>query len=149
MSDRTKRVLVLRHALPLNQAVNAAAVLGTSVVDPGGAAIGAVGTDASGHVFAGITTVPIPVLVAAPTELARLHAAAADDPSVTAIALAEVARQARTYESYLTALATTRDADADLVALLIHGPVTAVNRLTRKLSLLPADNPPVPVEARP
>lgn len=149
MDDRTKLVLVLRNDLPLNQAVNAAVVLGTSAAHLVSAALGSAGTDASGHLFAGITTIPVPVLVAGPPELTSLHRrSAAGELPVTAIAFTEVARRARTYAEYLAALATTRDADEDLVGVLVHGAATAVNRATRKLSLLPSNPTPAPAAAR-
>lgn len=139
MSDRTKIVLVLRLNLPLNQAVNAAVVLGTSAGALMSGAIGAPGTDATGHTFAGLTTIPVPVLVATPSELAVLQRRSVEETTVGVIAFSEVARRARTYEDYLATLATTEDAVQDLVAVLVHGPVTAVNRATRKLALLPSE----------
>ena len=140
MNDRSKLVLVVRDGLPSHQAVNAAVVLGTSAAHLVGDALGPVGTDESGQTFTGITTIPVPVLVASSTELSTLHRrSAAGESSLISVAFTEVARRARTYEDYLAALASTEDAAADLVALLLHGPVSAVNRATRKLRLMPPD----------
>jgi len=138
--DRTRVVLVLRAGLPAHQAVNAAAVLGTSAAHLLSGDVGAPGLDASGHRFAGITTIPVPVLVADRGELSTVYRSLSNLQQVTLIPFTEVARRARTYPEYLAVLADTHHAADDLVGVLIVGAASPVTKATRKLALLGAED---------
>lgn len=129
-------VLTLRTGLELVQAVNAATVLGASVGSAAGLPIGPAGNDASGNEYRGIVTTPVPILQAPAAVLTTLFRTANLYDELTVLCLTETARKARTYEEYLTALATTQAADEDIVALLIAGRRSRVTKLTKRLSLL-------------
>lgn len=144
MSDmpQTRVVLVVRAGLPSNQSANAAAVLGATIGAAMDLPVGAAGKDGSGTRFRGIVTTPIPVLVTDRAGLTELFVKAGSDDSVHVACLTEVARQARSYETYLDDLAVTTDADDDIVALCIAGPRNRVTRLTKRLPLLGEDDQP-------
>jgi hypothetical protein len=136
-SSRPPRiVLVTREDLPINLAANAAAVLGATIGAKLGVPVGADAQDASRTTFPGIVTTPIPILVADPAGMQELFNRASADATITVACLTEVARQARTYESYLADLAATEDADADIVATVVAGPRNRVTKLTKRLPLL-------------
>ena len=129
----------MRAGLPINLTTNAAAVLAATVGSRLALPLGPRAQDASGTSFAGIVTTPVPILVADADELTDLFDRAGADDRVLVAALTEVARRARTYESYLSDLAQTSDAQNDLVALCIAGPRNRVTKLTKHLRLLGAD----------
>jgi hypothetical protein len=133
-------VLVLDPAAPRWLIANASAVLGASVGATGTAALGPELTDASGTRWAGIAEIVVPVLAAAPAELAALRTAAAA-AGVTALAFPDLAQASPTYADYAGAMGRTPTAEIGVHALALLGPGNAVRRLTRHLSAL-AD--PVP-----
>lgn len=131
-----KVVLVVRAGLPANQSVNAATVLGASVGSVLALPLGPVAVDGSGTSFSGIVTTPVPILVADPDALTALFRAASRRDDLTVLTLTETARRARSYEAYVSDLAVTARADADLVGVLVAGPRNHVTKLTKRLSLL-------------
>jgi hypothetical protein len=133
-----KVVLVVRDGLAINQAVNAATVLGASVGSTLSLPLGPDGFDASGTRFAGIITTPVPILVATAEELTVLHRLAQAREGVAVLCLTEAARRARTYDAYLGDLAATPDADAEILALIAAGTRNQVTKLTKRLPLLGA-----------
>jgi hypothetical protein len=138
-AGESKVVLVVREGLPSNLAVNAAAVLGASIGTVHDLPRGSDATDASGTRFSGIVTTPVPVLTGSAEEITALFRKATATADATALALTEVARRARTYESYLADLAEAEQADADIVALIIAGPRNRVTKMTKRLPLLGAE----------
>ena len=137
-SRNLKVVLVVRDGLPINQAVNAATVLGASVGTALSLPLGPDAFDASGNRYAGIVTTPVPILVATAEELTGLNRLAHRREGVTVLCLTETARRARTYDDYLADLADTPYADTDIVGLIAAGPRNQVTKLTKRLPLLGA-----------
>jgi len=137
-SRNLKVVFVVRDGLPLNQAVNAATVLGASVGTALCLPLGPDAFDASGTRYAGIVTTPVPILVATTEELTVLHGLAQRREDVTVLCLTETARRARTYDAYLADLAATPDADAEILGLIAAGQRNQVTKLTKRLPLLGA-----------
>lgn len=138
-AEEVRVVLVVRDGLPTNIAVNAAAVLGASIGTARDLPRGPAAVDASETRYAGIVTTPVPVLVADSAALAELFGKASAQQDSTVLALTEVARRARTYQDYLSDLAQTSESDADIVALIVAGRRNQVTKITKRLSLLPAD----------
>jgi hypothetical protein len=133
-------VLVLDPATPRWLIANAAAVLGASAGAAGTAALGPELTDASGGRWAGIAEIVVPVLAAAPAELAALRVAA-QESGVTALAFPDLAQASPTYADYAAAVAGTPTAEIGVHALALIGSGNAVRSLTRHL---PALTDPVP-----
>ena len=131
-----KIVLVVRTNLPINLSANAATVLGATIGSRLALPFGPDATDASGTEFRGIVTTPIPVLVADAGGLTDLFGKANHDETLQVAALTDVARRARTYESYLEDLAQTPAAEKEIVALCVAGPRNRVTKLTKRLPLL-------------
>ena len=129
-------VLVVREGLPPALAVNAGVVLGATVGSTLGLPLGAAGTDASGTAYPGIVTTPVPVLVADGPTLRGLFGEVARDEQLRVACLTDTARRARSYGEYLTTLAETPDADADITALVVAGPRNRVTKRTKRLPLL-------------
>lgn len=129
-------VVVCRDDLPRAVGVNAAAVLGLSVGHHLDASPGADSTDASGTTFLGITTLPIPVLVASQEELSRVFRSASTDERLRVLVLTSTAQRARTYEEYAENLSAVPDAENDTVALAVFGPRNRVTKHTKHLGLL-------------
>jgi uncharacterized damage-inducible protein DinB len=150
MALPTKLVLVISADLPAAWAVNAAAVLGLSM---GGRLPGPPAPDAkdgSGDLHAGLNPHPVPVLSATPEQLRRLYAKARAGEDLITVGFNEVARQARDYDDYLAALASTPGEEVDHVAVAVFGPRNRVTALTKRFPLHPQDtappdqNPPSP-----
>ena len=117
-------------------AVNAATVLGASVGAAANLPLGPAANDAGGTRYPGIITTPVPILHTPPENLTNLFRAANSNQELTVLCLTETARQARTYEDYITALADTDAADQDIIGLIIAGPRNRVTKLTKRLPLL-------------
>lgn len=141
-APNTRVVLVVRAGLAVNQTTNAAAVLGATMGTGMDLPLGAAAKDGSGTRFRGIVTTPIPILVADGASLTGLFRKANGDDTVHVACLTEVARKARSYETYLDDLAVTTGADEDIVALCIAGPRNRVTKLTKRLALLGEENQP-------
>ncbi|MEW9555854.1 DUF664 domain-containing protein [Nonomuraea sp. NPDC050783] len=135
MALPTKLVVVIRADLPHAWAVNAAAVLGLSlgVRLPGPPPEDA--KDASGGLHAGLDPHPVPVLSGTPGELRELHRTARAREDLVAVGFNEVARRARDYDDYLTALAATPGEEVEYVAVGLLGPRNRVTALTKHLPL--------------
>lgn len=134
--DEPKVVLVVRSGLPVNQAVNAATVLGASIGTTLSLPLGPAAVDASGTGYAGIVTTPVPILTADSEELTGLFRSGSASEDLTVLTLTETARRARTYAAYVSDLAGELDADTAIVGLIIAGPRNRVTRLTNRLPLL-------------
>jgi len=107
MSLDTKLVIVLSSALTGAEAVNTAAAAHTSD-------LGAKAVDGDGRGYGALDRHPIPLLAAAPSDLAILHHKA---------------------EADLTRLADTRSPDVAYTGLAICGPRHTVTAATKRLAL--------------
>jgi GNAT superfamily N-acetyltransferase len=136
LSGAVKCVLLIADDLPTGLAVNAAAVLSLTLgarapllVAPGAA-------DGSGHVHAGLTWLPIPVLAASREAIARTREQALAAPDVLVVDLSDVAQRARTEDEYVERLRELRAEDVRYVALALYGDRATVTGLTGGLRLL-------------
>ncbi|MER7083568.1 Protein of unknown function [Saccharopolyspora kobensis] len=136
MSLPTKLVLVVRSDLEANAAVNAAVVVGLSMGARLPHLLAADGEDASGGVHAGLNPNPVPVLVADADQLRNLHDRAQQRDELTVVGFNEVARRARDYDDYLSALSEVRGSEVDQVAVAVFGPRNRVTALTKRFPLL-------------
>ena len=93
--------------------------------------------DGSGQVHAGITTVPIPILVADQDTLRQIRDRAAQgDTGLFLVDFTDCAQRTTTYEDYSRLLESTLASDLDYLGLALHGPRKQVQRLTGSLRLL-------------
>jgi hypothetical protein len=130
----TKLVIVLSSALTGAEAVNAAAVLGLAAAAHT-SDLGAKAVDGDGRGYGALDRHPIPLLAAAPSDLALVHHKAEADPALAVTAFTETARRSRDYDDYLTRLAATRSADVAYTGLAICGPRNRITAATKRLAL--------------
>jgi len=132
----SKCVIVVNEDLPLGLTVNAASVvsltLGRSVPE----LIGQDVKDADGGVHLGITLIPVPILKASAEHVAEIHRAAVADPEVVVVGFSDLAQSCRTYEEYITRMATAPAADLAYSSVGIFGPRKQLNKWTGSLPLL-------------
>lgn len=131
-----KVVLICREGLGQLHAVNAAVVLGMSVGHHLPGRTGPDVHDASGTIYPGITTLPVPILTGSADTITHLFRAAATDPRVAVSILTDTARRAKTYEEYIQQAAEVNAADEAPVALALYGPRNRVTKLTKRLPLM-------------
>jgi hypothetical protein len=130
-----KCAIVVNHSLPLGLAANAAAVVSASLGRAIDGLIGPDASDASGRVFPGVVTVPLPILAASAYTIASIVGKAAG-AHVVAVPFTTLAQSCRTYEEYVEKLGV---ADADHLAFAavgLVGSADAVAKLTASLPLL-------------
>lgn len=141
MSLSTKLVIVVHADLPAALAANAAAVLALSLGGRLPHPPAADAKDGSGERHAGLNPHPVPILSATTDQLRDLHRRARADDDLITVGFNEVARQARTYDDYLAALAATPADEIDYVAVATYGPRNRITALTKRLPLYAADTP--------
>ena len=127
-----KIVIVLASDLPPATAANTSALLALSIGARRPDIIGPDVPDADGRSHAGISTIPVPILHAAPDALAGI---AASD-RVQVIGFTATAAGSHTYPAYTDALAGTRAGELSYLGVALIGPKKAVNSLTGALPLL-------------
>jgi hypothetical protein len=94
--------------------------------------------DASGGVHAGITTVPIPILVADADTVRQIRSRAAGqaDAGLLVVDFTDCAQRTRTYDDYAALLQAATEGDITYLGVAIHGPRKLVQRLTGSLPLM-------------
>jgi hypothetical protein len=134
----TKLAIVVDVDLPPGLAANTAAVLALSLGRQLESVIGPKLEDGSGGVHAGITTVPIPILVAdaATVKQIRSRAVAEADARLLVIDFTDCAQRTRTYEDYAQLLEAAGEDDITYLGVAMHGPRKLVQRLTGSLPLM-------------
>jgi hypothetical protein len=127
----------LTAALPAGVAANAAACLAASAGARVSGLLGPGGNDADGAWHPGLPWAGCAVLGATAAELAdlRTNALAAED--VLVVDMPGSAQTNRVYADYLTELAVTAADGLDLRAVSVFGPKNKIDRLTKRLGLLP------------
>src|SRR5690606_5417309 len=132
-----KAVIVVDEQIPAGLAANTAAVLSLTLGRRLGELIGPDLKDGSGQVHAGITTVPIPILVADQDTLRQIRDRAAQgDTGLFLVDFTDCAQRTTTYEDYSRLLESTLASDLNYLGLALHGPRKQVQRLTGSLRLL-------------
>ena len=129
-----KPVIILSTSLPRGLQANFAAILGMSFGRLHPELIGPATPDSDGMLLDGITQVAVPVLGAAPEDLASLFAAAENLP--VRLAYMRAAFEARNYADYTARIATSPLKDHEPQAILAAGPRKAIDRLCGSLPLL-------------
>jgi hypothetical protein len=134
----SKLAIVVDVDLSAGLAANTAAVLALSLGHQIESIIGPELKDASGGVHAGITTVPIPVLVADAHTVRQIRnrAAAQVDAGLLVVDFTDCAQRTRTYEAYAQLLEAATEDDITYLGVAMHGPRKLVQRLTGSLPLM-------------
>jgi hypothetical protein len=134
----TKLAIVVDAALAPGLAANTAAVLALSLGRQIDSIIGPELADASGSRHAGITTVPIPILVADAETVRQIRsrAAAQAGDGMLVVDFTDCAQRTRTYDDYARLLEAAAEDDITYLGVALHGPRKLVQRLTGSLPLM-------------
>ena len=132
----TKCVMVLDDALPQGLAANAASVLALTLGRHIDAIIGPDVVDASGATHTGITTTPIPILVA-PSEDVRLIRLQADQlDGLFIVDFTDAAQSTTTYQAYTKRIGSVPTDRLKYLGVALYGAKRPVNKLTGSLPLM-------------
>jgi hypothetical protein len=136
-SAKYKWAIVVDTALPAGLMVNAVACVAASTGALVDGLIAAGGPDASGHPHPGLPWSGCTVLGGPAGLVAEVRARAAASDGVLVVDMPAAAQSHRVYDDYLAELARTEPADLALCAFSVIGPRNRVDKMVRKLTLLP------------
>jgi hypothetical protein len=131
----SKCVLVVEADLPLGVASNAIAILGVSLGSHLPNIVGPGVTDGDGASHQGLLTIPLPILQASRETVRTIRQKALGFEDVSVFDFTESARKTRTYEDYAQELGNTQAEQLRYIAVALHGPASAVRKLTGHLKL--------------
>ena len=130
-----KCAIVVDRALPPGLAMNAGSVLALSIGRFTEGVVGPAVKDGSGTVHRGVTTIPVPVLVADADQVRDIVLAAQKRTDVIAVDFTSIAQSSRTYDEYADRTAPVPTAELPYVGVAVAGPRKAVDKLTGSLPL--------------
>lgn len=136
-SAHLKWVIVVDEALPAGRAVNAAVCVASAT---GGAVTGLLGpdaVDAAGSAHPGLPWAGCSILGANAAQLALLREKAAASPGVYVADMPADAQLTRIYDEYLGQVAGKSPDQIEYYAVSVIGPRNRIDKLVKKLSLLP------------
>jgi hypothetical protein len=132
-----KCAVVVSDQLAPGFAVNTAAVLGVSLGKLRSEMVGRDLPDSSGRIHHGITTVPIPVLKAAPAFLKELRSRLREfEPELLVVEVISATRTTKSYEEYATVFETSPEDELEFFGLALYGDKKTVAKFTGGLPLL-------------
>ncbi|HEX3813825.1 MAG TPA: DUF2000 domain-containing protein [Mycobacteriales bacterium] len=134
-SARLKWIIVVDQALPAGRAVNAAVCVASAT---GRAVAGLLGPDAkdgAGSVHAGLPWAGCSILGATTEQLTDLRARAVGAEEVFVADMPSQAQSTRVYDEYLQQVSAATEISYYAVSLV--GPRNRIDKLAKKLSLLP------------
>jgi hypothetical protein len=136
-SAKYKWVVVVDTSVPAGRMANAVACVAatTGALVEGLIAHG--GPDASGQEHAGLPWAGCSVLGGTPDEVAAARSRAAASVDMLVVDMPAAAQAHRVYDAYLADLAGTGPDDLAVCAFSVFGPRNRVDKITKKLTLLP------------
>jgi Protein of unknown function (DUF2000) len=136
-SAKYKWVIVVDASVPAGQMVNAVACVAAATGTFVDGLVAHGGPDASGHAHPGLPWAGCSILGGTSQDVAAARARAASSQDVLLIDMPAAAQQHRIYDHYLTELARTDPGDLAVCAFSVVGSRNRVDKITRKLTLLP------------
>lgn len=136
-SAKYKWVIVIDTAVPTGRATNAVACVAATTGALVEGLIARGGPDATGHFHPGLPWAGCSVLGGTAADLASAHAKATGSEGVLVVDMPAAAQTHRIYDGYLKELASTASSDLGLCAFSIIGPRNRVDKIVKKLTLLP------------
>src|ERR1700722_19036573 len=136
-SARYKWVIVVDTAIPAGRMVNAVACIAASTGALVGGLIAPGGPDASGSPHPGLPWAGCSVLGGGAEEIALVRGRAAAAGGMLVVDMPAAAQAHRVYDDYLAELARTTPEDLATCAFSVVGRRNQVDKITRKLALLP------------
>jgi hypothetical protein len=134
---KLKWVVVVDEALPAGRGVNAAVCVAsaTAMAVPG--LLGPDAKDAEGAAHPGLPWAGCSILAASSEQLAAIRARAAEAGDVFVADMPSLAQSTRVYDEYLDRMAASGPDEIAYYALSLVGPRNRIDKMVRKLSLLP------------
>ena len=136
-SAKYKWVVVVDASVPAGRMVNAVACVAASTGALVDGLIAHGGPDASGHAHPGLPWAGCTILGGTSEEVAAARARAAACEDVLLVDMPVAAQAHRVYDHYLAELARTDPGDLAVCAFSLIGPRNRIDKITRKLALLP------------
>jgi hypothetical protein len=136
-SAKYKWAIVVDTDVPAGRMVNAVACVAATTGAVVDGLIAGGGPDASGDAHPGLPWAGCTILGGTPEEVAAARARAAASEDVLLVDMPAAAQAHRIYDDYLSELAGTDPADLNVGAFSVIGPRNRVDKITRKLVLLP------------
>lgn len=136
-SARLKWVVIVDETLPAGRMVNAAACVAATTGAQVENLIARGGPDGSGSWHPGLPWAGCSILAATADQLAEARAKAAGSPGVLVVDMPAAAQTNRVYDAYLDELAATPAEKTAACAVSIVGPRNRVDKITKRLGLLP------------
>ena len=133
-SARLKWVVIVDSSLPAGRQVNAAVCVAAATTASVRGLLGPDALDADRVAHPGLPWAGCTVLGATPQRLASVRAAASE---VFVADMPALAQETRVYDEYLEQLAATPTAELRPLAISLIGPRAEIDRLVKRLSLLP------------
>jgi hypothetical protein len=136
-SARYKWAIVVDTDLAAGRMVNAVACVAATTGAQIDGLIAHGGPDASGQEHPGLPWAGCTVLGGTAEEIAAVREKAAARPDFVVVDMPAAAQTHRVYDDYLAELARTEPTDLSVCAFSIFGPKNPVEKITKKLALLP------------
>jgi hypothetical protein len=136
-SAKYKWAVVVDASLPAGRMVNAVACVAAATGACVDGLLARGGPDASGRAHPGLPWAGCTIFGGTPGEVAAARARAASSEDVLLVDMPAAAQVHRVYDDYLAELASTDPADLGIGAFSVIGPRNRVDKIIRKLVLLP------------
>jgi len=136
-SAKYKWAIIVDTGVPAGRMVNAVACVAAATGSLVDGLIAHGGPDASGHAHPGLPWAGCSVLGGTTEEVAAARVRAAASPDVLLIDMPAAAQAHRVYDHYLAELAGTDPAGLAVSAFSVVGPRNRVDKITKRLALLP------------
>ncbi len=133
-----KCVMIIDLELPLGIQMNTAAALGISLASKVEGLTGKRLLDQDGHIYEGITNIPIPILALKSDEIKAKYDILLEkkDPELKVFTFVDVAQKSLSYDDYEMKLARTKYENINFLGLCIYGPKKKVNKLTGSIKMM-------------
>ena len=136
-SARLKWVIVVDSALPAGRAVNAAVCVAAATGTAVAGLLGPDVKDADGSAHPGLPWAGCTILGATTAELSELRAKAAASEGVYVADMPSAAQLTRVYDEYLDHVSAASAEQLSYYAVSMVGPRNRIDKLVKRLSLLP------------
>jgi hypothetical protein len=136
-SSKYKWAIVADTGVPAGRMVNAVACVAAATGAFVDGLIASGGADASGHAHPGLPWAGCTILGGTSEEVAAAWARAASSEDVLLVDMPAAAQAHRVYDDYLAELGSTEPGDLRVGAFSVIGPRNRVDKITKKLVLLP------------
>jgi hypothetical protein len=136
-SAKYKWAIVVDTGIPAGQMVNAVACVAAATGASVDGLIARGGPDASGFAHPGLPWAGCTILGGTAGEISAVRERAAARPDILVVDMPAAAQAHRVYDDYLAELAQTGPGELGVRAFSVFGPKNPVEKITKRLALLP------------